>query len=217
MNTENPIVSKMFIDGYIKSIIKEYMLKIYDDNSLFDDGKYQKIQLYLDIIKKIDNVDCKVMIEVFKDGDTYLSIRRERKHQSFMLYDNYKDQYRFYSELDDESQSETDYVISINQLKHILKKIKWTEIINTIVNYKYNHILDKFIDYDVSDTELKNMGYEFEDCSICYESTTYRDINNHYICRVCFSKLKSKKCPLCRLVLDRENTNLFECGCNNMD
>ena len=212
MENSNVIVSDMFIKQYINTLEKQFLWKVVDDESLFSDSKYHKIQLYLDIFKKIDGVDCQMFIEIFRDGDTYLSIKRNRKPQNILIYDNFRDQMNF-DRNDSDDDSDSDFSISINQMKQILKKIKWSDIINTIINFKYNSVLDKFVEYDVSEEELKNIGYEFSDCCICYEPTTYRDINNHHICRVCFDKLKTRKCPLCRIVLNKESCNLFECVC----
>lgn len=44
-------------------------------------------------------------------------------------------------------------------------------------------------------------------CSVCLDQTIMKTPCNHYLCHSCFSRLKVKVCPLCRVVL--ENQYLF--------
>lgn len=47
------------------------------------------------------------------------------------------------------------------------------------------------------------------ECAVCYENTITTTNCNHRLCHVCFSNLKIKVCPLCRVILEN-NYVVFE-------
>lgn len=99
---------------------------------------------------------------------------------------------------------------------------------NTLKNYLYNilfyaHIVLKNFKYhpllyhlqhedDIQNivnikTSFINLFGEFNKCCVCYDNTITFTICEHYLCQICYSKLKEKKCPMCRNLLLNENTD----------
>lgn len=72
----------------------------------------------------------------------------------------------------------------------------------------YSRILDQMVD---KNSQIKEEEYflaenffchrkEIENCSVCFEKNSVYSICGHNLCRICFTNLKEKKCPLCRYV-----------------
>ena len=101
---------------------------------------------------------------------------------------------------------------------------------NILKNYIYNilfyaHIIIKYFKYhpllchlhhedDIQNiinikNSFINLFGEFNTCSVCYENTVTFTICKHYLCQLCYSKLKEKKCPICRKFLLNDD-NIYD-------
>jgi hypothetical protein len=72
--------------------------------------------------------------------------------------------------------------------------------------YMY-HKDDILIMGDIKFRRSRLFGDDDSVCSVCLEQTITKTCCNHHLCHSCFSRLKIKICPLCRVVL--ENQYLF--------
>lgn len=87
-------------------------------------------------------------------------------------------------------------------------------------DFKYNSMMKYFYHYE----DLKNMitikqrrnrlfGDDDNECCVCLEPTINKTQCEHFLCLICYSKLPTKSCPLCRKSLvdstisDEENNN----------
>ena len=126
---------------------------------------------------------------------------------------------------------DTDALIKIDEMyddkqeyQKIVNAINLMNAINKIKKLKYNKHAGKddhlYILYynpkkevlpttDLFFVDDKHIEYEKnEDCSICYEKTTFKTFCNHPVCIICLGKLTDNratttaKCPLCRQPAD---------------
>lgn len=219
--TENKkVLSKEFVTSYVYSKIKHKFTEIpYNEISKAN----SEVRIQLDFIKQIDGITCSVFINLDFDGDIYLDIICYCKKQAFCIFSNYMDdEWQLFSdnqerhhmscdEYEDCQECSKTYIIDYDKFSKNIKKIDWTTIINDIINMKYNHVLEEFIDYEISDQDLITLDYQFDECCCCYQNTTHKDVNGHYLCSICFHKLQGKKeCPLCRIKLDKDSYSLIK-------
>jgi len=217
--TENKkVLSKEFVTSYINSLIKHKFEQIpYDEISKANSD----VDIDLGFIKEIDGVNCSVSIILDFEGDIYININCYCKSKSRNIHSNYMDgdfhtftyeQDKHYRSCDEEdcNQCKATYIVDYDKFSKNIEKVDWTNIINDVINMKYNHVLEEFIDYEITDQDLITLGYEFSECCCCYENTTHKDINGHYLCSICFHKIKGKKaCPLCRIPLNKDSYSLI--------
>jgi len=212
-------------DEFINSFMEDASIRIVNryGETLYNDRDF--IIIPFNILKKIDGINVNMVIKIYHNGDTYLEINGYKTTYTIFIYDNQDNENKFYKnnrecENEDCENDECDcvkYNINTTEFIELIKTIPWYKHINYIINLKYNSIVDAFISYYVSDDDLKALGYDFNECCICYNNTTYKDKNEHFICNMCYEKLEKKECPLCRLRLNNVNYNLIRIGlCNFM-
>ena len=184
-NQNNKDIEENKLNNFIESY-KQSVLKRYRYNDSFECEGEETI--WIDEIKKIDNIRVKVFLELSNEWSINIKVREFE----FSRYG--RDVYNecIYQGV---SNDECD----INHLYDELYKLDWRENIFNIINFKYNKTLHKLIDYTVDDDTLRYLGHEIEECCVCYENINYHMKCNHYLCHECYNKLERPvKCPLCR-------------------
>jgi len=202
--------------NFIKSIIRNSV-----DNAIISDGHNifndkHRLNIYIKPLKKIDNIHVSLMICINNSGEVYAEIHRSGNIKyTLLIFDNIVNTNKFYEDCNKACNIDcteydcncNEYIINIDELNELVDSIDWYYYMNYIIKLKYNSILDTFVAYDINDNDLKLLGNEFSECCICYSNTTYKDTNDHYLCSICFEKLKNINCPLCRQTLTIENYN----------
>ena len=88
---------------------------------------------------------------------------------------------------------------------------QFAEMIEKIKNWRFDKLRDRFVVGEQVTAEFYDclvcptVKFTFEECCVCLEKTSGKTYCRHPICLLCFTNLRSPKCPLCR-----------ECICENM-
>jgi len=210
-------INSFMLDACIR-MVNRYGVALYNDREF--------IRIPFNILKTIDGIRVFMAIKIYHNGDIYAEINGYKMKYTMLMYDNQLNENKYYEECNKACSEECDeencecvkYMLNKAEFIDLFNTIEWDKHINYIINLKYNSIIDAFISYYVSDDDLKALGYVYDECCICYNNTTYKDINGHYICNMCYEKLEKKECPLCRIRLNQVNYNLVRgggCNCVN--
>jgi len=215
--------SKNFFNNYINRLLDQKLRTYgYFENLSIDYNDDDKILLSLELIKKIDDIDVELILKIKRNGDIKLQNYFMHTYRYELLVNNEVNRYDYKQHVqlvhkincyddgiyDEDSCYCNSYKLNVNDLKKLVANINWDAIFTEYLNRKYHNVIDNFISENYDDNDLKNLGFEIDDCVVCYNSTTSKCKNNHHICRICYLKLNRKFCPCCRIVLNGHNYNL---------
>jgi len=205
MATQSKTLSKEFINSFIQSEIYKMTENMMGDEEYWRFLENTTNNEHYEIntpIKKIDGItDCSVNIELSKGGDVYICV--SKYYAGNML--NFRRLICEYTG-EDRVDCDEDYIgDNTDFYKYIITNINWEDIFRYILNnIKFNKTLCEFVDYTATDEDLELMGYNIDECCVCYEKTTAICENNHHTCKECRHKIRKQvapinyRCPICR-------------------
>jgi hypothetical protein len=108
-----------------------------------------------------------------------------------------------------------------NIRRYIKTEDDFEKYFDELLHLKFDKMKNEFVDGRVEQIPFEfysrlispNIKLIFEDCCVCLEKTSGKTHCQHAICKICMSKMKTRKCPLCRACVEC----LGECGCESDD
>ena len=170
---------------------------------------FEACSIFIDPVRKIDDIPVKIKFYIVKNCIEYPPISKSSKI-GMIISLNYM-----------ESVNPSIYYILQNLYFTNFEISKVDEFKNVIYNclfychiilrdFKYHPML-KYLNHFTDLNELVNIQISLVnlfdnkiDCSVCLEQTISTSTCNHPLCQKCFSKLKTKVCPICRKILSDE-------------
>ena len=231
MATQSKTFTPEFIKGFIKNQLFNKLNNITDYEKYWNTVELEDKLPYIIIdipIKRIDNIPVSVFFEIHKDGDLYISVTATQYYgvkcdynkiakYNLKLYHNECDRYRieYLEENKDEIEEGEEYTYYFDYHSYFRidgeettceldEEVDFEKALNTIINLKWNKNLG-FLEYEISDGDIELLGYDINECCVCYENTIYKCKNGHHTCPDCYIKIKKQqnntpriKCPICR-------------------
>jgi len=174
-----------FYDDYKLSLLKKVIV-----NATYEVAECYH-SLYIPAIKKIDNIEVCLYIRLNAQGFIEMEVETNsrRIYHKFLYQD-----VAFMEDNDDKYE--------LNDLFAELQMIDWKQHIFCVKKFKFNKTLDRLIDLEVDNEILTELGYELDECCVCYDTISYKLTCGHYLCYDCNNKIVKHKqnelCPLCK-------------------
>jgi hypothetical protein len=234
MATQSKTFTPEFIEGFIKNHLYNKLNNITDYENYWKTVELEDMVPYIIIeipIKRIDNIPVSVFFEIHKDGSLYITVLTSQYYgvkaeynkiakYSLKLYHKECDRFRidYLEENKDEIEEGEEYtyyfdyheycrfdVDNLVESNCVFEEVDFEEALNKIINLKWNKNLG-FLEYEISDEDIELLGYDINECCVCYEKTQFKCKNGHNTCPDCYIKIKKQqnnnpcvKCPICRV------------------
>lgn len=149
-------------------------------------------------IRRIDDMKLDVFIKSYKHQTTKIYLMIEDAIPELACPDDdciiYHEYFRKDFELKNVNAIEVKKVVE--EIRHVLNHLEFCKLRGTLVQ-KENHAEEISLVWK-SLIEAENIQWSANECVVCLDETFSKTICGHHLCRCCFQKLRTFKCPTCR-------------------
>ena len=182
-------MSVQFDKNKMEAFVKQYLISaVINHRGLSYDYKGH-YYLHIRIIKKIDNVEVMVTVQLDTDGLIYLNIKHLKTR--VLIYQ------RLIKEVVSENKLELSDMLSALVDCHKV-------IVRSITTLKFKKTFYELSSLEIDDELCDMFGVDINDCCICYDKIAYKTPCGHDVCYDCYNKMFIPfpiKCPICREII----------------
>jgi hypothetical protein len=161
----------------------------------------------IDIFCKKFNDDPNYCIYGYKFNDMVIDIKIKNKTDDIYYIETYSLPYHYhdmFSHTYDDTYIDNDF----ETFKSIESAIKFL-LCDLRKNYIYSKVFNIITSKDTVKDDEKQMiadcilcnNPRIDKCCVCYDVNSIYTICEHNLCRICYYKIETKKCPVCREII----------------